>query len=308
MKKLLIGLLLIALLLPSALADVRVLPVRPVTPTVEPEPTRTLSGPQLYNCYGVTFIAPDGFTRQETDEEELVFVNAEKSAAVQVFATEAEGLTWGNARTYLSDKYQYRAFSCNTSAKINGIPCINCVYADEFEPAYGRITVFLDEAEAVAWVFIFHSLLPLTDADRETWSDLLCSISAPMFLPTPTPTLEPTPTPTPPPLDFKAVNRNPEKYKYMDFMIKGRVLQVIEGEADENGYTTGQFRLATDGEYGDEIYCYYRHGPNDDRILEDDLIEFTGQCQGLYTYTSIRKVQISLPLFYIFSDIHIIEE
>ena len=293
MKKLLILTLALLLLTVPAFASISPRPVHTVAPL----------NPNRYCCDGVYFTIPDGYNPCDTDSGAFMFATLFDIKTILVTTFESDGLTPETTQDFLCDSIENIDIECQPYAEINGINYIDCTYTDDSGPYYGKMAVFIHDD--ISWLFILKNRVQVTEADLTVWYEMLSSITAPDLFPVSTPV--PTATPLPP-LDFAAVNRNPEKYKYMSFMIHGHVLQVIEGETDENGYTIGQFRLATDGDYGDEIYCYYRHGPTEDRILKDDLIEFIGQCRGLYTYTSIRNVQISLPLFYIFDEIHILEE
>lgn len=139
--------------------------------------------------------------------------------------------------------------------------------------------------------------------DAPTLKELEYAFDHGAILPTPEPSPTPIPTPTPEPaplLDFNTVNRNPDKYKDQHFTIKGRVLQITEESySDSSGSVVVGARIATDGNYGDVVYLIYIRYPGEDRLLEDDNVTLEGIAAGLFSYTSISDIPITLPCFHL---------
>lgn len=95
-------------------------------------------------------------------------------------------------------------------------------------------------------------------------------------------------------ITFEALSRNPDKYKGKSFKFTGEVIQAIEPSYG----TTVALRIdVTKTTYGwtDTIYAEVDIPKSGDRILENDIITFYGNCEGLYTYKTILGAQVSLP-------------
>lgn len=137
--------------------------------------------------------------------------------------------------------------------------------------------------------------------DAPTLKELEYAFDHGAILPTPDPSPTPIPTPTPEPaplLDFNAVNRNPDKYEGQHFTINGRVLQITEDPYDEtDGSVLVGARIATDGYLGDVVYLIYIRYSGEDRLLENDNVTLEGVADGLYSYTSIKDIPVTLPCF-----------
>ena len=71
--------------------------------------------------------------------------------------------------------------------------------------------------------------------------------------------------------------------------FKGKVVQVIEGEKDNN------LRVAVDGNYDKILLVQYGNNIVSQRILEGDYITIYGMNRGIYSYTSTMGSKISLP-------------
>lgn len=99
-------------------------------------------------------------------------------------------------------------------------------------------------------------------------------------------------------IDYKTLSRNPDKFKGQHFKFTGKVIQVYE---DKNTFlrvnVTPEENEFADGGYlwSDTILCTVNLPEDSDRILEDDIIDIYGTCQGLYTYDSVLSSKISLP-------------
>lgn len=102
-------------------------------------------------------------------------------------------------------------------------------------------------------------------------------------------------------IDFATLARNPDKYKGEHFKFTGKVIQVLESDSWFSDATTLRVNVTqSDNEYlkdfwEDTIVCTVTIPKGADRILEDDIITFYGDCDGLYTYTAILGQNVSLP-------------
>lgn len=88
-------------------------------------------------------------------------------------------------------------------------------------------------------------------------------------------------------LDFKQLDKNPDKHSGELVKYSGRIVQIIEGESSSD------IRLGL-GEYGsDVIYIYF-----DDvtEFVEDDNITVYGEVVGSYTYDTAVGGQMTVPL------------
>lgn len=96
-------------------------------------------------------------------------------------------------------------------------------------------------------------------------------------------------------LDFNAISRDPDNYIDVNYQFDGKVLQVMEEEYE--GQTIVALRIATKGKYDNVVYVMYIRKAGESRILEDDRVSVRGTCKGLYSYTSVRGNEITLPYF-----------
>ena len=96
-------------------------------------------------------------------------------------------------------------------------------------------------------------------------------------------------------MSYADLARNPDKYKGQSFVFTGEIIQVIEPVW---GNTVSLRINVTKEEYGyytDTIYATVDLPEDADRLLEDDIITFYGDCDGLYTYKSVLGASISVP-------------
>lgn len=102
-------------------------------------------------------------------------------------------------------------------------------------------------------------------------------------------------------IDYATLARNPDKYKGKHYKFKGKVIQVMDSDSWFSDATTLRVNVTQSKEeyledfWEDTILCTVTIPKGSDRILEDDIITFYGDCDGLYTYTSIMGQKISLP-------------
>lgn len=93
---------------------------------------------------------------------------------------------------------------------------------------------------------------------------------------------------------YKDIARNPAAFEGKMVKFKGQVVQ-----AQESSYSKSVFRIdVTKDEYDfwtDTVYVTFKMEENGPKILEDDIVEFYGVCQGTTSYTSIFGEQITIP-------------
>ena len=101
-------------------------------------------------------------------------------------------------------------------------------------------------------------------------------------------------------IDYQTLARNPNSHKGKKYKFIGKVIQVVEPTFGN----TVQLRVNVTKEtneyidyitWNDTIYTTVKLPKDSDRILEDDIIVFYGECDGLYTYESVLGSSISLP-------------
>ena len=96
--------------------------------------------------------------------------------------------------------------------------------------------------------------------------------------------------------DYKEIARNPEAHKGEYAKFTGEVIQVME----EYGAYTLRVNI-TKGDYDiwtDTILVYYLGSTDNNRILEEDIIDIYGQLGGMYTYTTVMGADNTVPLMY----------
>lgn len=93
---------------------------------------------------------------------------------------------------------------------------------------------------------------------------------------------------------YKAISRNPEKYKGSYAYFRGEVVQVLE-----YGDSVTLRVNVTQSPYGyywdDTVYVTYYNYDKNNRILEDDIIKMYGTLEGTKTYESIFGASITIP-------------
>ena len=97
------------------------------------------------------------------------------------------------------------------------------------------------------------------------------------------------------PYSYEEVSRNPDNYKGLPVVFRGKVVQVLE-----SSYSSSiELRVnVTEGEYGwwdDTIYVIYSLPSGSARILDDDIITIYGTLDGLKSYTAVLGNKITLP-------------
>lgn len=88
---------------------------------------------------------------------------------------------------------------------------------------------------------------------------------------------------------YNDVARNPEKHMAKLGKFEGKVVQVMEGDKDN------QIRLAVGGDYDKMILVEYPKNLLESRILEEDYITVYGQNLGTISYESTMGSNITIP-------------
>lgn len=96
-------------------------------------------------------------------------------------------------------------------------------------------------------------------------------------------------------LNYKAMSRDPDTYMGNLYKFDGRVLQVTE-ENQNDGTTLVGMRVATKGRYDDVVYVVYSRKAGEGRVLEEDKLIVCGISMGLYSYQSVLRAEITIPM------------
>lgn len=94
-------------------------------------------------------------------------------------------------------------------------------------------------------------------------------------------------------ITYDNLARNPDDYKGEKVKFRGEVIQVLEGDGEN------QIRLAVNGNYDTILYCGYKPSIVSSRILEDDVITVYGISVGTISYQSTLGGQITIPGVYV---------
>ena len=89
---------------------------------------------------------------------------------------------------------------------------------------------------------------------------------------------------------YDKLARNPDNYIMEEIKISGQVIQVMEGDENDN-----QLRVAVNGDYDTVMYVEYDSRIRDSRILEDDYVTVYGSSLGTITYQSTLGGNITIP-------------
>ena len=92
---------------------------------------------------------------------------------------------------------------------------------------------------------------------------------------------------------YTSLERTPGEYEGEYVKFSGYVVQVCSEASSALYYST--YRVATSGRYNNVVYLVVDNYGSGTRILEDDYITFYGTFDGLYTYTTVRGDQITIP-------------
>ncbi len=89
--------------------------------------------------------------------------------------------------------------------------------------------------------------------------------------------------------NYEDYARNEKLHENEKITLTGKVLQTIEGTVNDS------IRLAVDSDNNKVIYLLVPVGSSSIRILEDDTLTVKGTYAGLYTYSSTRGGEITIP-------------
>ena len=87
---------------------------------------------------------------------------------------------------------------------------------------------------------------------------------------------------------YRELFRNSEQYEGQSFYFRGEVVQVMEEGRDKY-----DLRISLGDIFDDEVV--YLSDYEGQRILEDDIVEFVGESNGLVTYTATLGNRITIP-------------
>lgn len=93
---------------------------------------------------------------------------------------------------------------------------------------------------------------------------------------------------------YEDLARNPDNYKGQNLKFKGEVIQ-CEQSYGTSYYARVNVTVDEYGYYEDTIYVDFEIPEGADKILEEDIVELYGVCQGSESYTSIFGEQITIP-------------
>ena len=92
---------------------------------------------------------------------------------------------------------------------------------------------------------------------------------------------------------YDSLARNPDTYKDLSVVFTGKVIQVLE----EGNDVVLRVNVTRDeyGYYEDTVYVTYTRSADEGRILEDDIITFYGNFEGLITYETVLGSTLTIP-------------
>lgn len=255
-----------------------------------------------YTVGSISFLLPDTFDDIGGDNESIFELPDGSQMRFDMVQTSG---SLDDAVMDFDDSLSFMGVDYSVETNAQGLPYADCSFSSILLSIYGRAALFLDSDAEIVYSFIIISKHDFADDNALIWRLIVDSVSEPNIArqnrptPSPSPTLTPAPdiiaTVAPATFDFNAINRNPDKYKGERFTITGYVLQIIETEVGSN--TLVRARIATKGGYDDVIYVGYYREPGEDRIIVGDRLTFIGTGGGLYTYTNVDDVSVTLPLF-----------
>lgn len=95
---------------------------------------------------------------------------------------------------------------------------------------------------------------------------------------------------------YKEIARNPDKYEGKYIKFTGKVVQVSEASSPLY-YSVYRISVTNKGYgyYDDTVYVTCANYGEGDRILEDDIVTFYGECQGTKTYETVMGANVTIP-------------
>lgn len=93
-------------------------------------------------------------------------------------------------------------------------------------------------------------------------------------------------------INYEKWNHDDKKVAYTEKVkIEGKVVQVSDGDTKNSKI----LRVALDDDYDKIVYCYIDKGYYKNVIAEDDQIVGYGSANGLFTYESVMKAEVTVP-------------
>ena len=101
-------------------------------------------------------------------------------------------------------------------------------------------------------------------------------------------------------IDFETLSRNPDKYEGKKYGFTGEIIQVQESSYGNTvtlriNITKKTYEYSYETYYTDTILATVNIPKGDDRLLENDIINFWGECAGSYTYEAVLGNSVTLP-------------
>ena len=101
-------------------------------------------------------------------------------------------------------------------------------------------------------------------------------------------------------IDFETLSRNPDKYEGKKYGFTGEIIQVQESSYGNTvtlriNITKKTYEYSYETYYTDTILATVNIPKGDDRLLENDIINFWGECAGSYTYEAVLVNSVTLP-------------
>lgn len=98
-------------------------------------------------------------------------------------------------------------------------------------------------------------------------------------------------------IDFDKWNHDDKDVAYTDKVkIKGKVVQAVDGEKEGEKV----LRIALDGDYDKMVYGYIDEGDYKKIVADNDEIVAYGTANGVYTYETVMKSEVTLPYMEIY--------
>ncbi|MBR3553245.1 MAG: hypothetical protein IKN72_07630 [Clostridia bacterium] len=92
-------------------------------------------------------------------------------------------------------------------------------------------------------------------------------------------------------IPYLELARNPSSYEGQNVYFRGKIQQVVNEDVLFRAYL-----VYTDYEnFDDTILIACKTNADEERLLEDDIIEFWGEYTGLYSYVSVLNQKITVP-------------
>ena len=91
---------------------------------------------------------------------------------------------------------------------------------------------------------------------------------------------------------YEDIARDPDAWEGYPVALTGEVMQVSGNSILLEVTNNGRY-------WTDIVYLVYEPDDGAPRILEDDVLTFYGEMQGIYSYTTVMGASNSVPLMYV---------